>query len=73
VRFLDGEASIQAKVEAIAKEWEAEANVILKFVPSGTAEIRISFPLTGWPARSARLAADPVDCICVLWRESGAD
>jgi hypothetical protein len=48
VRFLDGDSSVQAKVEAIAKEWEADTNLTLKFVPSGAAEIRISFAEKGF-------------------------
>ena len=42
-RFIDGKAEVQAKVEAIAKEWEQFANLKLKFVASGASEIRISF------------------------------
>lgn len=42
-RFLDGLPEVQAKVEAIAKEWEQHANLKLEFVTSGTAQIRISF------------------------------
>jgi len=42
-KFIDGQPEVQAKVEAIAKEWEAFANLKLKFVTSGAAEIRISF------------------------------
>lgn len=48
VRFLDGDAVVQAKVEAIAKEWEAEANLHLQFVSSGAAEIRVSFAQKGF-------------------------
>src|SRR5512147_2827106 len=40
VRFLDGKPAVQAKVEAIAKEWEQLANLKLQFVTSGTAQIR---------------------------------
>lgn len=43
VTFLDGVASVQAKVQAIAKEWEQIANLRLEFVTSGAAQIRISF------------------------------
>ena len=42
-KFIDGQPEVQAKVEAIAKEWEEFANLKLKFVTSGAAEIRISF------------------------------
>ena len=48
VRFLDGDPAVQAKVEAIAKEWEAEANLSLRFVTSGAAEIRVSFAEKGF-------------------------
>jgi hypothetical protein len=47
-RFLDGLPDVQAKVEAIAKEWEAHANLTLEFVTSGTAQIRISFADKGF-------------------------
>lgn len=42
-RFLDGSAKMQAKVRKHAKEWEKHANVTLKFVAKGPAEVRISF------------------------------
>jgi hypothetical protein len=42
-RFLDGSAKMQKKVEAVAHEWEKYANIKLKFVASGSADIRISF------------------------------
>lgn len=42
-RFLDGSAKMQKKVKTVAKEWEKHANVKLKFVTSGAAEVRISF------------------------------
>jgi hypothetical protein len=42
-RFIDGLPEVQAKIEAIAKEWEQFANLKLKFVTSGASEIRISF------------------------------
>jgi hypothetical protein len=48
VKFLDGSAAVQAKVQAIAKEWEALANLKLDFVTSGTAQIRISFAQQGF-------------------------
>lgn len=47
-KYLDGEAAIQAKVTAIAKEWEAYANIHFEFVTSGAAEIRISFAEKGF-------------------------
>jgi Astacin (Peptidase family M12A) len=42
-RFFDGSAKMQKKVRTLAKEWEQHANVKLKFVASGAAEVRISF------------------------------
>ena len=42
-RFLDGSAKMRKKVTAIAKEWTKLADIKLKFVASGPAEIRISF------------------------------
>lgn len=47
-RFIDGLADVQAKVEAIAREWEAHANLTLEFVASGSAQIRISFAEKGF-------------------------
>lgn len=42
-RFLDGSAKMQKKVRTLATEWEKHANVKLKFVAKGPAEVRISF------------------------------
>ena len=42
-RFLDGSAKMQRKVRTLAAGWEKVANVKLKFVSKGAAEIRISF------------------------------
>ncbi len=42
-RFLDGSAKMQKKVRTVAKEWEKHANVKLKFVANGPAEVRVSF------------------------------
>ncbi len=42
-RFLDGSAKMKKKVTAIAKEWEKYADIKIKFVTSGDAEVRISF------------------------------
>ena len=42
-RFLDGSPKMRRKVTAIAKEWQKYADIKLKFVASGPAEIRISF------------------------------
>lgn len=48
VRFVDGDPEVQQKVEAIAREWEGETNLTLKFVRSDAAEIRISFAEKGF-------------------------
>jgi hypothetical protein len=48
VKFLDGLPEVKARVQAIAKEWEALANLKLEFVSSGTAQIRISFAEQGF-------------------------
>jgi hypothetical protein len=48
VKFLDGIPDVQNKVAAIAKEWEAVANLTLDFVTSGASEIRISFAEQGF-------------------------
>lgn len=48
VKFLDGLPDVQAKVQAVAKEWEKLANLTLEFVNSGAAEIRISFAEQGF-------------------------
>lgn len=42
-RFLDGTTKMKAKVKAVALEWQKYADIKLKFVTSGSAEIRISF------------------------------
>jgi hypothetical protein len=42
-RFLDGTTKMKTKVEAIAHQWENHANLKLKFVATGSADIRISF------------------------------
>ena len=44
-RFLDGDADVQSKVRAMAREWERLANLRLQFVDNGSAEIRISLNL----------------------------
>lgn len=43
IRFLDGLPEVQARVRDIAREWEALANLELRFVDSGASQIRISF------------------------------
>ena len=48
VRFVDGQAVVQQKVEAIAKEWEAVVNLTLRFVTTGAAELRVSFAEEGF-------------------------
>lgn len=42
-RFLDGTAKMQKKVRTLSTEWENQANVKLKFIAKGPAEVRISF------------------------------
>lgn len=42
-RFLDGTPTMQKRVETIAHQWEAFADIKFKFIASGDAEIRISF------------------------------
>jgi len=42
-RFLDGSAKMRKKVQAVAHGWEKYENVKFKFVPTGPAEVRISF------------------------------
>jgi hypothetical protein len=41
--FLDGSATMRAKVEKLAHEWEKHENVKFKFVGDSAAQIRISF------------------------------
>jgi hypothetical protein len=48
IKFLDGRSDVQAKVMAIAKEWENIANLRMDFVNSGASEIRISFAEQGF-------------------------
>jgi hypothetical protein len=42
-KFLDGKPAWQAKVKAKARIWETFANIKVKFVTSGAAQVRISF------------------------------
>jgi hypothetical protein len=42
-RFLDGSPKMRRKVREVAHQWERYADIRLKFVSSGTAEVRISF------------------------------
>lgn len=48
VKFLDGIPDVQQRVMAVAKDWEAVANLSFDFVSSGSAEIRISFAEQGF-------------------------
>lgn len=48
VSFLDGVSDVKSKVAAIAKEWEAVANLTLDFVTSGASELRVSFAEKGF-------------------------
>lgn len=48
IRFLDGDAGVQEKVAAIAKEWEQVTSLRLDFVRSGASEIRVSFAEQGF-------------------------
>lgn len=43
VRFMDGIAGVQAKVEQVAKQWSEFANIKFDFSTDPDAEIRISF------------------------------
>jgi len=43
VRFLEGESSLQKKVQDYASEWARHGNLKLQFVSDGPAEIRITF------------------------------
>jgi hypothetical protein len=65
VRFLDGRADVQAKVEAIAHEWEDVANLTLRFVKSGAAEIRVSFAEQGFSWSTVG-----TDCLTVPAKEA---
>ena len=48
VRFIDGVPEVQRRVAAIAKEWEAVANLTLDFVTAGASQLRISFAEQGF-------------------------
>ena len=43
IRFLGGDAQLQQRVKAVAKEWLEFANLTFKFLQSGAADIRIAF------------------------------
>lgn len=55
VRFLDGEQTVQSRVEQIAHEWSQHANLKLEFGSDPNAEIRISF---GQPGSWSYLGTD---------------
>ncbi len=42
-RFLDGGAFQQKKVQQFARQWEQFANIKMKFIKNGDADVRISF------------------------------
>ena len=42
-RFLDGSAKMRKKVRKVAAEWQQYADIKIRFVTSGDAEVRISF------------------------------
>lgn len=46
-RFLEGPKFVRDKVVAVARTWEKHANIRLKFVDHGPAEIRIAFDKNG--------------------------
>ncbi len=61
-RFLDGNPETQAKVQKIAQEWTAYANLKLEFGASGDAEIRISFKEPGsWAYVGTKVLSAPKD------------
>ena len=47
VRFLNGTQAQKDRVKEYAKQWEQHANLILSFVDSGNADIRIGFQWKG--------------------------
>jgi hypothetical protein len=47
VRFLDGDAAVQKRLQPFAHEWEQYANLKLEFGNDANAEIRISFTQAG--------------------------
>ena len=63
VRFLDGSASVQQRVEDHAKRWCDHANVTIEFGTDPDAEIRISFAQEGsWSyIGTVALAIDPAE------------
>ena len=74
VKFLDGDPEVQAKVAAIAKEWEHVANLTLRLRHVGAAEIRISFADEGLLVvdgrhRRAHRAARPRPTMNYGWLE----
>lgn len=62
IRFLDGDATVQQKVAAVAKEWEKYANIKFDFGNDPEAEIRISFAQQGsWSMLGTDALALPKD------------
>ncbi|WP_426291993.1 hypothetical protein ACN9ML_18335 [Dyadobacter endophyticus] len=64
VRFIGGTPSLHAKVKQIVGEWEKFSNIKFKFIPKGTAEIRVAFVNNGrtWSLignASQRFSIDP--------------
>ena len=45
--FLDGDSSVQAKVEAVAHQWSDFANITFDFGDHASADLRISFAFNG--------------------------
>lgn len=51
IRFLEGSPKVQARVEDFARQWMKYANIKMKFVKDGDAEVRIAFKDDGsWSA-----------------------
>ena len=70
VRFLDGDPRIQQKVEQVAKQWSAHANIHFDFGNHPDAEIRITFTLPGsWSyiGTDALLIDDPQPTMNYGW------
>jgi hypothetical protein len=62
VRFLDGDKSVQARVEPYAHAWSEQANITFMFGDDPEAEIRISFQYEGsWSRVGADALAAPKD------------
>ena len=65
VRFLDGSNSLRTKVENLAKQWEAHANLRLNFGNHVDADLRVAFaPGGSWSYlghRCPQPAAERID------------